>query len=50
LLNWFYDLFDPIEIREDIKSGSIVPSIIVIGVATILQVTFVAIFVKVLFF
>ena len=45
-----FDFLYNIEIREDIKSGSIVPSIIVIGVATILEVSFVAIFVKALFF
>jgi hypothetical protein len=50
LLNWFYDIFDPIEIREDIKSGSIVPSLLVIGIATILEVSFIAIIVKALFF
>ena len=45
-----FDFLYNIEIREDIKSGSIVPSIIVIGVATILEVSFVAIIVKSLFF
>jgi len=45
-----FDFLYNIEIREDIKSGSIVPSIIVMGIATILQVVFVAIFVKALFF
>ena len=45
-----FDFLYNIEIREDIKCGSILPSVIVIGVATILEFTFVAIFVKALFF
>jgi hypothetical protein len=50
LLNWFYDIFDNIEIREDIKTKSVIPSIIVIGIATILEVSFVAIIATFLFF
>ena len=45
-----FDFLYNITIQEDIKSGSIVPSLLVIGVATILEVTFVAIIVKALFF
>ncbi len=45
-----FDFLYNITIQEDIKSGSIIPSLLVIGIATIIQVTFVAIIVKALFF
>jgi hypothetical protein len=45
-----FDFRNDITIQEDPKSGSIVPSCIVIAIATILNVSFIAIVIKVLFF
>ena len=45
-----FDFLYNITLQEDIKTGSVIPSIIVILVATVLEVAFVAILIKMLFF
>jgi len=45
-----FDFLYDITIQEDKKTRSIIPSLLVIGIAIVLNVAFIAIFVKVLFF
>jgi hypothetical protein len=45
-----WDFLYDIEIREDLKTGTITNSILVMLFATVVEVTFVAIMIKALFF
>ena len=45
-----FDFLYDITIQEDKKTRRIIPSLLVIGIAIVLNVAFIAIFVKVLFF
>ena len=45
-----WDFLYDIEIREDLKTGTITNSVIVMLIATIVELTFIAIMIKVFFF